>query len=176
MERPGFGAISAICIWLCSSVGYSADIGVMTRPDVRPASLSGGRTAPASREPVTVRLTGPFKRGDSDAMKQVLDRIKTEAPRLSAGPLATVELSSIGGDLTEGLKMGYLFRDYNVATLVRRKDICLSACALAFLGGTSSHDPSNRSMSHSLEVGARLGSLEAVRSGVTTLVDHHFLL
>lgn len=53
--------------------------------------------------------------------------------------------------------MGYLFRDFDLATVVRKHDICLSACALAFLGGTSTHGPSERSLEQSLEIGGKLG-------------------
>jgi hypothetical protein len=103
----------------------------------------------------TLRLSGPLKRGDAETAKRILSALP--APATKSGPRATIELSSIGGDLYEGLKLGYLFRDHNVATVVRRGDTCLSACALAFLGGTSSHDGSERSVDHRLETGTRLG-------------------
>jgi hypothetical protein len=48
------------------------------------------------------------------------------------------------GSLIEGLKLGYLFKDMRIKTVVegdRPNNLCASACALAFLGG---HDSQGR--------------------------------
>jgi hypothetical protein len=74
-----------------------------------------------------LRLTGPLLPGDADQLRRTLDSLK-------AGGAITLELSSPGGDLLEGLQLGYLLRERGIAALVRRGDVCLSACALAFLG------------------------------------------
>ncbi len=158
MRRSVAAAVSAILFGLCASA-QAADI------EVKSKLISG--LMPRSAVPsTTIRLSGPFRAGDSLAMKQMLARLAAETPAAPGTPLATVELSSLGGDLDEGLKISTLFRDYNVATIVRKKDLCLSACALAFLGGTSAHEetgrgttpqPADRSPSHSLEPGAKLG-------------------
>ena len=128
---------ATILLLSAGSAGYAADI-VVTK-------ASGP----------TLRLSGPLTRGDAEAMKRILSALPASSS--TSGPRATIELSSRGGDLYEGLKLGYLFRDHNVATVVRRGDICISACALAFLGGTSSHEGSERSVDHRLEAGTRLG-------------------
>lgn len=143
MRRSIVGGVSASLLWLGAAGVQAADIDVRTGP-------GPGLTA-------TIRLQGPFRQGDAAAMRQLLARLKAQSKASPDAPLATVELSSLGGDLIEGLKIGYLFRDHDVATVVRKKDICLSACALAFLGGTSTHASSERSPRQSLEIGARLG-------------------
>lgn len=137
------GGLSASLLFLCAAATQAADIEVKTGPGAGLAAM--------------IRLQGPFRQGDADTMRQILTRLKGQSKVSPDAPMAMVELSSLGGDLNEGLRIGYLFRDYNVATVVRKKDICLSACALAFLGGTSTHGPSERSPSHSLEIGAKLG-------------------
>lgn len=143
MRQSIVRGLSAALLFLCAAGAEAADIDVRTGPGPGLSTL--------------IRLSGPFRQGDADAMRQLLARLKGQSRPSPNAPLATVELSSLGGDLNEGLRIGYLFRDYNVATVVRKKDICLSACALAFLGGTSTHGPSERSPSHSLEIGAKLG-------------------
>ena len=159
MARSVVAAVSATVIWLFASGAQAADIDVKSR-------LVPGPTPHSPVLSTTIRLSGPFRAGDALAMKQVLARLAAETPPVPGTPLATVELSSLGGDLDEGLRIGALFRDYNVATVVRKRDLCLSACALAFLGGTSAHQetgrgspqaPSDRSPSHNLERGAKLG-------------------
>lgn len=106
---------------------------------------------------VKIHIRGPFIQGDSDKLRKILTRLKAKPAAFPEAPLATVELSSSGGDLNEGMRMGYLFREFDVATVVRKGDICLSACALAFLGGTSYRDSSDAAASLSLEIGGRLG-------------------
>lgn len=130
------------------------------------AGFIGSSPGPSAREPIlreppTIRLSGPLRPGDAEKMRAVLVRLKAQTKAAPdgtrPGPLATVELSSLGGDLNEGLNIGYLFRDFEVATVVRRTDICLSACALAFLGGTSRIEDGERSIDQRLEIGGKLG-------------------
>ncbi|NQW51511.1 MAG: hypothetical protein HQ465_09760, partial [Rhodospirillales bacterium] len=105
----------------------------------------------------TLRITGRFENGDGDKLRGVLAGLKTGTTRTASQPLATVELSSSGGELLEGLKVGYLFREFEVATLVRKGDVCLSACALAFLGGTVSRLPPTPLPSRHIEIGGQVG-------------------
>ena len=46
-----------------------------------------------------------------------------------------VFLSSPGGSLQEGWRLGNLFHEARIATVIPAKASCLSACSLAFLGG-----------------------------------------
>ncbi len=115
-------------------------------------------TTPGS--PLTIhklRLTGMFEPGSSDRLRLTLASLDARPRGWTDAPLATAEMSSSGGDLVEGLKIGYLFSEFNVATVVRKGDRCLSACALAFLGGTASRDLSGRVRSSNLEIGGGVG-------------------
>jgi hypothetical protein len=105
----------------------------------------------------TIRVSGPIETGDADRLRKMLERLRATTPPAPGAPLATVELSSKGGDLYEGLKLGYLFREFDVATVVRAADVCQSACALAFLGGTQSHTPGQAVPSRNLEIGGQVG-------------------
>jgi len=104
-----------------------------------------------------IRLTGLIESGDSDKLRKMVEKLRATAPPPAGAPLATIELSSKGGDLYEGLKLGYLFREFDIATVVRREDLCLSACALAFLGGTQNHARQQAAASRSLEIGGQVG-------------------
>jgi len=140
----------AMPVWLWASATHAITISVDTK-------AVPGATANAPELVHTLRLTGMFEQGDSEVLRRILASLDRRARRLPDAPLATIELSSSGGDLVEGLKTGYLFSEFDVATVVRKGDLCLSACALAFLGGTSSHLPPHRSPSCSLQIGGTLG-------------------
>jgi hypothetical protein len=105
----------------------------------------------------TLRITGRFEQGDGDKLRVMLAALKAKTARIANHPLATAELSSSGGDLFESLKVGYLFREFEVATFVRKGDICLSACAMAFLGGTASRLPPLPMPSRTVEIGGQVG-------------------
>ena len=104
-----------------------------------------------------LRLSGRIEEGDAAKLRKVLAGIKGATPRTPGAPLTTIELSSDGGDVYEGLHIGYLFREFDVATLVRKGDQCLSACALAFLGGTASHGAPTPVVQRSIEIGGVVG-------------------
>ena len=116
-----------------------------------------GLTAKSPIVSHTIRLSGPIEEGDADRLRVVLARLKTTSSPTSDRPLATIELSSSGGDLYEGLKIGYLLREYSVASVVPARDLCLSACALAFLGGTGSRAGPAFVPSRSIEIGGQVG-------------------
>ena len=105
----------------------------------------------------TIRLTGMIETGDADRLRNLVAPLARQPRVLPDAPLATLELSSMGGDLIEGLRLGYLMREYNLASVVRRGDLCLSACALAFLGGTALRTQGETVPSRTIEIGARVG-------------------
>ena len=130
--------------------GASLDLDTRTIPGLAPG------TAIVSK---TIRLAGLIEQGDADRLRKMLDRLRTpkQSEPLPGTPLATVELSSMGGDLYEGLKLGYMFREFGVPTIVRAGQQCLSACALAFLGGTQGIAPAQAAIpSRSLEIGGQV--------------------
>lgn len=102
-----------------------------------------------------IRITGLIEAGDAEKLRRVLEPLRAKGG--GAKPLATAQLSSKGGDFHEGLKLGYLFREFDVATVVRPEDMCLSSCALAFLGGTREQNPPFAEPSRTIHVGAKVG-------------------
>lgn len=84
-----------------------------------------------------LRLTGMIETGDAEKLRGQLIKLQALVPPKPGMPLATLELSSLGGSLSEGVRIGELLRSFKVVAVVRKEDICLSACALALLGGTT---------------------------------------
>ncbi len=68
-----------------------------------------------------------------------------------------MSLNSDGGSFPEGLMLARLFNKRLVTTLVKRDARCLSACALAFMGGATSGAHGSMLLSRAVEVGGRLG-------------------
>ena len=112
--------------------------------------------APA-RPVYTVRMTGMIERGDADALRKALERVKDATTIGPDGTLATVELSSNGGDVFEGIAIGYVFREFAAGTLVRARDLCFSACALAFLGGSALATVGVPNPWRNIELGGQVG-------------------
>ncbi|MFZ5782684.1 MAG: hypothetical protein ACOY4R_20985 [Pseudomonadota bacterium] len=104
-----------------------------------------------------LRFTGRIEEGDADRLRGILEQVRRNAPQRGDEPLAMIELSSLGGDLLEGLKLGYMLREFEVGTIVRKADICLSACALFFLGGTANRLPPRALPSRTIEIGGQVG-------------------
>ena len=150
MFRALLPIVAALSLGLFVPNGNGATLTVTT-------STIPGLTA---RTPITthkIRLSGPIEEGDASKLRTILERLRKDSPPVSGRPLATLELSSAGGDVFEGFKIGYLLREFNVATIVRARDLCLSSCALAFLGGTASHFGPNFTPSRSIEIGGQVG-------------------
>ncbi len=105
----------------------------------------------------TLRFTGLIEVPDAEKLRAELQKIRARAPQGGDRPAITIELSSKGGDLLEGIKIGYLLREFEVGTLVRKDDMCLSACALAFLGGTQSRQPPAPIPSRRIAIGGKVG-------------------
>jgi len=145
-----FSCLAGILFWHVATAANAGSISLDTKsiPGLNP------------KTPITIhtlRLTGRIEVGDADRLRAMLTRLRAARVGGTDQPLATIELSSSGGDLLEAIKVGYLLREFDVATLVHRGDTCLSACAIAFLGGTSSHLPPQPVASRTIEVGGRVG-------------------
>jgi hypothetical protein len=127
---------------------------------ISPAAAAAAAAAgvPASAELVpAVRLTGMMRPGDADRMRGVLDTLAASAAAKSEGPLTTIELSSMGGSLTEGFEIGMILRKYKLIAVVRQRDLCLSSCALALLGGNAHEVPPAYPTRCNVEIGAKVG-------------------
>jgi len=105
----------------------------------------------------TIRMTGMIERGDADVLRKALERVKAATTIGPDGTLATVELSSSGGDVFEGVAIGHVLREFAVGTLVRASDVCFSACALAFLGGSALPAPGVPGPWRNIELGGQVG-------------------
>ena len=103
-----------------------------------------------------LRLTGMIESGDAERLRELLDKLRELAPQRSGMPLATIELSSVGGDLSEGVRIGELLRNYRVVAVVRKQDLCLSACALALLGGNTVRTGGAYPFDCNVEVGGKV--------------------
>jgi len=139
-----------VTLWLGAPTAHAATITVSTK------TIAGTNRA----QPQLVhllRLTGRIEAGDAERLREILAKL----PRWSGTPLdmpsAFIELSSIGGDLTEGLQIGELLRKFRVSAVVRKRDLCLSSCALALLGGNAHRVPSTYPEDCNVEVGGKVG-------------------
>lgn len=103
-----------------------------------------------------LRLTGMIEAGDAEKLRDILTRLQATAPSKTSLPLATIELSSLGGSLSEGVKIGELLKSFKVVAVVRKQDLCLSACALALLGGNTVRAAAAYPSDCNVEVGGKV--------------------
>lgn len=68
-----------------------------------------------------------------------------------------VVLDSPGGDYKEGLALAELFKQRKIRTVVRNGMRCLSACAIAFLGGSALGEEGTEPFARSIGQTSRLG-------------------
>lgn len=88
------------------------------------------RERPESSSPEKiVEIVGTIERGDAQ-------RVQSALAAMLGTQQIVVRLSSPGGVLTEALRIGRYFHANGIRTeVVGASSVCLSACALAFLGG-----------------------------------------
>ena len=89
-------------------------------------------TGPAKSATLTnngsvIYLEGDIEPKDSDKLKAMVE----------ATGFTTLFLNSGGGNAVEGFKLGYTIDELGLQAIVASDTSCLSACAIAFLGGTS---------------------------------------
>lgn len=85
----------------------------------------------------SIELNGPINKDTSFALKKILQQLppcisKDKGRRV----VPTIYLNSGGGTLEDGYTIGILLRKEGASTVVTGKQVCASACAVAFLGGT----------------------------------------
>lgn len=150
VRRSLAAAVAAVPLWLCIPAVHAATITVNTR------EVAG--TSRAKPQLVhTLRLTGMIETGDANKLREILTRLPVSGAAPPDTPSAFIELSSLGGDLVEGLQIGELFRKFRVSAVVRRRDLCLSSCALALLGGNVHRIPSTYPTDCNVEIGGKVG-------------------
>ena len=106
-----------------------------------------------------IMASGIVKRDDVERLDHFLSRQPTKRH-------TAIYLNSPGGSLGGGIRLGEYFRKNRIKTIVEGHEMCASACALAFLGGTDSNG--NRWMSSTTT--SRLG-FHAFRNGDGTRYD-----
>jgi hypothetical protein len=126
--RQGFAAALFWCL-LCLWGPAAHAINIAEAPAASMPTQAGPPGMP------TLRVTGMIEPGDADKLSAALRKITSLTPSKSGAPIATVELSSMGGSLPDGFEIGMLMRKSGVMAVVRQRDLCMSSCALAFLGG-----------------------------------------
>jgi hypothetical protein len=140
--------LSLVAAMLSAPVALAVDF---TTAAAAPGALYGG--APAG---LRMRMTGMIEPGDGDKLRDILGKLATPAPDKQSDTLGTIELSSMGGNLSDGFQIGMLLRKYNMIAIVRQHDICMSSCALAFLGGNGHHVELERRQECNLEIGGKV--------------------
>lgn len=86
-------------------------------------------------------LSGRIEEGDASKVAAIFKKYM-DVPNRAA------YLASHGGNLFEGIKLGLVFNSLRVKTVIEGKQICASACALAFFGGRDSRGNPWRSSSN----------------------------
>lgn len=137
--------LSALLVFALAFVATglnASDLRASTIVSLPPSLPQGPYARTDARETPRLRLTGMIEAGDADRLREQLTGLQVSSPAKPGKPLATIELSSLGGNLSEGIRIGELLRSFKVVAVVRKQDVCLSACALALLGGTTPAYPS----------------------------------
>lgn len=120
-----------------------------------------GKVSVVNSEVCTVRLTGVIEAGDSNKVEKALaDAVaaqtgKREEPAFVRNML--VCLNSMGGSYEEGLKLATYFIKNDLQTVIEDQASCISACAIAFMGGSENHYEDVHMASRNFHVGGRLG-------------------
>ena len=81
-------------------------------------------------------LDGIISRDSTFMMEDLFEGI-TPCKKIENGEIVPIKvtLNSNGGMLKDGYKLGVLFRNRNVSTVVESGKVCGSSCAIAFIGG-----------------------------------------
>jgi hypothetical protein len=111
-----------------------------------------------------IHLRGPIVEGDAVQLRSALDSL---GGQLSYGNTNTESLricfDSAGGSYEEGLNIARLLIGLDpgypstIGSAVPGNAVCLSACAVAFMGGTMSDEPGYRTPDRIIQPGAQLG-------------------
>ncbi len=136
-------------------------IGLSNPAAARAISFAEGTGAPGLQSQCSLRLDGPIEKGDAAAVEQ---RLAADTGKVSNYPSHlpqeqyVVCLSGPGGNYLEGIALARLFSRFDVTTRVEDGKSCLSACAIAFLGGRyNSRSGEGFSASRLLSPDSRLG-------------------
>ncbi|ORE92804.1 hypothetical protein [Aurantimonas sp. 22II-16-19i] len=93
----------------------------------------------ASRPEPVIALSGAIGKGDAAKLAAVVADLCRKRECDYQNTAAMLTLDSPGGSFGEGIAIANLMREKSVAAIVEDGAVCLSACALAWLGGSSFH-------------------------------------
>ena len=82
-----------------------------------------------------LELVGPIGPDSTTVLERMLPRLHECYDEQGTRIVNSVFMSSGGGYLSDGFKLGRLFREHSTATRVTSGQNCSSSCAIAFLGG-----------------------------------------
>ena len=124
---------------------------------VEPASGYAAEIEPVENHPMgcEYKLSGLVNNGDAEKINEVL-RDNWSFEVASRG--WKICLDSPGGSFVEGVKLAKNFAKHGIGTVVAENDLCESACAIAFLGGTYANpEGENGETSRTIHPTAKLG-------------------
>lgn len=151
--------LSALLVFAFTSIAATLTAGELSASNITtlpPSSPQGYFLRNDAQERPLLRLTGMIEAGDAERLRDLLVKLQTSSPPKPGMPLATIELSSLGGNLSEGVQLGMLLRSFKVVAVVRRQDVCLSACALALLGGNTVRTAAAYPADCNVEIGSKV--------------------
>lgn len=149
-------AFLVLAVTLIVAILDAREIRAATIASVAPSAAPPLFSRVDAMESPRLRLTGVIETGDADKLRDLLVKLQATVPSNSGMPLATLELSSLGGNLAEGVRIGELLRRFKVVAVVLKPDVCLSACALALLGGTAVRAAAAYPSACNVEVGGKV--------------------
>lgn len=131
--REGYsGIFFATCLTLAAHQCFALDFAL--HPNSKSKTLNA------------ILATGSIENGDLLKLRNLISILPVKKN-------TAVYLASPGGNLREGLLLGRFFRSHRIKTVVEGGEICASACALAFLGGTDGRGKPWRSNSTTSRLG-----------------------
>lgn len=152
-------SLSALLVFALACVATALNAGELrasTIVSLPPPGPQGSFLRTDNPEGPRLRLTGMIEPGDAEMLRERLIKLQASSPPKPGIPLATIELSSLGGNLSEGVRIGELLRSFKVVAVVRKQDVCLSACALALLGGNTVRTAAVYPSDCNVEIGSKV--------------------
>ena len=144
-------SLSALLVFALACVATALNAGELrasTIVSLPPPGPQGSFLRTDNPEGPRLRLTGMIEPGDAEMLRERLIKLQASSPPKPGIPLATIELSSLGGNLSEGVRIGELLRSFKVVAVVRKQDVFwwldqfLSACGVTLKGkATAAPEP-----------------------------------
>jgi hypothetical protein len=82
-----------------------------------------------------LEISGEIGPDSTAALERLLPKLEPCVLKDGSRSSSVVYLSSGGGLLRDGYRLGELFRKYQITTVITGGQVCASSCAIAFLGG-----------------------------------------